>query len=79
MLAPLGFVIGICVLHDTGSDALTLYERDLRYLDPFGVYPWGPLIPTDTADGVIHREHTVVMIRVLNAERTKAVGERVVL
>jgi len=64
------------VLWGTGSDCLTLYNRDMGILDPLGLYPRIPPMPIKTANGTIFRDGLIVEARLLNTDRITAVGER---
>ncbi|KAF8251315.1 hypothetical protein K440DRAFT_614327 [Wilcoxina mikolae CBS 423.85] len=54
-IQPIQFTVR--VLHDTGSDALTLYERDLAIFDPGQIYPRSVPIPFNTANGLVFRQN----------------------
>ena len=72
-IPPLQFTIR--ALHDTGSDALTVYDRDMANLDPMNLYARGPVQEFETANGCINLETLIVELRLLSPDGLVPIGD----
>lgn len=62
------------IFRDTGSDAMTIYTRDILLMDPNGVYPRGPKVTFLTANGSIERVTIQIQVLVLDSTGMNIIG-----